>query len=296
MGNLLELVAQLPPCLISLEACNPVLTIGREVQAPRPHRQLMAPEVRRLPDERQARLKTMQPTPPRFAEAVTRPDIRFIPVQGHRPADHPSDLTTRGFVEERTALYNRLRASSPNSALCCHKGRTATPRNRAHLGSPSSWANHCVGSALAPPTARHPDRRVRPPISVAARQDLRSKRLMQLPASAPPRQRPHRQPGRWRHGLKNGRQLAAWARADTGTIQQRRQPVWVGSPRWGRLPPASLVMGPGPFWLDWARNRTASAAGRGSGRTAGLLEGRGGHRCQRPAVGRPTAHYGEDFR
>jgi transposase len=45
-----------------------------------------------------------------ICEAVTRPSMRFVPLKDeYQPATLCPHRTRQGFVEERTAIYNRLR-------------------------------------------------------------------------------------------------------------------------------------------------------------------------------------------
>ena len=109
-GQLLELVAQLPPCLIGLEACSGAHHWAREFRRHGHTVKLMAPKFVAPYRMSGKRGKNDAADAAAICEAVTRPNMRFVPV---KDIDQQAILclhrTRQGFVEERTALYNRLR-------------------------------------------------------------------------------------------------------------------------------------------------------------------------------------------
>ena len=105
--KLSELVAQLPPCLIGMEACSGAHEWARRF-APFGHTvKLMAPKF--VAPYRKGG-KNDGNDAEAICEAVGRPNMRFVPVKS---AEQQSDLSLhrvrQGFVEERTATLNRLR-------------------------------------------------------------------------------------------------------------------------------------------------------------------------------------------
>jgi transposase len=106
-ARLMPLIAQLPPCLIGLEACS-----GAHEWARRFHQlghtvKIMAPRFV-APYRRSG--KNDGNDAEAICEAVQRPSMRFVPVKS---AEQQATLTVhrvrQGFVEERTATINRIR-------------------------------------------------------------------------------------------------------------------------------------------------------------------------------------------
>ena len=120
--------------------------------------------------------------------------------------------TRQGFVEERTATYNRLRGLiSEFGIVCPQKIATLWRALIEHLEALPGYVNQCVGDLLA-----HADRleariaeydRI---IAKAARDDARSKRLMELPGIGPNTASAMLASLGGGHDFKNGRQVAAW--------------------------------------------------------------------------------------
>ncbi len=106
-GKLSELVAQLPPCLIGMEACSGAHEWARRFSASGHTVRLMAAKF--VTPYRKSG-KNDGNDAEAICEAVARPNMRFVPVKS---LEQQSELTLhrvrQGFVEERTATLNRLR-------------------------------------------------------------------------------------------------------------------------------------------------------------------------------------------
>ena len=109
-SNLLELIATLPPCLIGMEACSGAHHWAREFEKLGHTVRLMAPKFvapYRLSGKRG---KNDAADAAAICEAVTRPQMRFVP---HKSIEQQGQLmvhrTRQGFVEQRTATLNRIR-------------------------------------------------------------------------------------------------------------------------------------------------------------------------------------------
>ena len=106
-AKLVELVAQLPPCLIGMEACSGAHEWARRFSASGHTVRLMAAKF--VTPYRKSG-KNDGNDAEAICEAVARPNMRFVPVKS---LEQQSDLTLhrvrQGFVEERTATLNRLR-------------------------------------------------------------------------------------------------------------------------------------------------------------------------------------------
>jgi transposase len=106
-ARLSEFVAQLPPCLIGMEACSGAHEWARRFVMFGHIVKLMAPKF--VTPYRKSG-KNDGNDAEAICEAVARPNMRFVPVKS---TEQQSDLTLhrvrQGFVEERTATLNRLR-------------------------------------------------------------------------------------------------------------------------------------------------------------------------------------------
>lgn len=108
--QLLKLLAQLPPCIIGMEACSGAHHWARELTALGHAPKLMSPRFV-VPYRIQGRRgKNDANDAAAICEAVTRPTMRFVPI---KTVDAQAILTLHrvrhGFVEERTATINRIR-------------------------------------------------------------------------------------------------------------------------------------------------------------------------------------------
>lgn len=236
-----------------------------------------------------------------ICEAVTRPNMRFVPV---KDVDQQAILclhrTQQGFVEERTALYNRLRGLiSEFGIVLPQKVERLRREVGAHLEALPGWANRCVGDLLV-----HADRlneridEYDKAIAQAAKQDQRSRQLMQLPGIGPTTASALVASLGGGHDFKNGRQLAAWAGLVPGQYSSG------GKARLGRITKAGdaylrslLVMGARSVlaglgdksdrFSRWARNLVER---RGYWKAAVAIA------AKNLRLAWAVLHYGEDFR
>ena len=140
--------------------------------------------------------------------------IRVHPFREQNPEarDAGGREQRQGFVEERTALYNRLRGLISEFGIVLPQKVSCLRREiGAHLEDLPGYANRCVGDLLA-----HADRldvlieeydRL---IAQTARENARSKRLMQLPGIGPTTASALLASLGGAHEFKSGRQVAAW--------------------------------------------------------------------------------------
>jgi transposase len=211
--KLLELVANLPPCLIGMEACSGAHHWARQFRAYGHTVKLMAPKFvvpYRLSGKRG---KTDAADATAICEAVTRPHMRFVPVkEEHQQIILCLHRTRNGFVEERTAVYNRLRGLISEFGIVLPQKVTNLRRQIGeHLEDLPGYANLCVGDLLA--HADVLDARIAEydrAIARAAREDARSKRLMELPGIGPTTASALLASLGGGHDFANGRQVAAW--------------------------------------------------------------------------------------
>ena len=245
--NLLALVVQLPPCVIGMEACSGAHHWARLFRQYGHTVRLMAPKFVTPYRMSGKRGKNDAADAAAICEAVTRPSMRFVPIkEEHQQIILCLHRTRQGFIEERTALYNRLRGLIAEFGIVLPQKIACLRRDiGAHLEDLPGYANQCIGDMLT-----HADRlneriadydRI---IAQAARDDARSKRLMTLPGIGPNTASAMLASIGGGHDFKNGRQLAAWIGLTPGQYSSG------GKERLGRITKAGdsylrslLVMG-----------------------------------------------------
>ncbi len=211
--QLLPLIAQLPPCLIGMEACSGAHHWARQFRQYGHTVKLMAPKFVTPYRMSGKRGKNDAAAAAAICEAVTRPNMRFVPVkEAHQQIILTLHRTRQGFVEERTAIHNRLRGLISEFGIVLPQKVSCLRREiGGHLEDLPGYANRCVGDLLA-----HADRldvlvaEYDRAIARAAREDARSKRLMQLPGIGPTTASALLASIGGGHEFDNGRQVAAW--------------------------------------------------------------------------------------
>jgi transposase len=299
--QLLELVATLPPCVIGMEACSGAHHWARTFAALGHTPKLMAPKFVTPYRMSGKRGKNDAADAAAICEAVTRPSMRFVPVKSeHQQIILCLHRTRQGFVEERTAVYNRLRGLIAEFGIVLPQKVVSLRREiGAHLEDLPGYANPCIGDLLS--HADQLDARIADydrVIAQAARDDARSKRLMQRPGIGPITASALLASIGGGHDFKNGRQVAAWIGLTPGQHSSG------GKARLGRITKAGdpylrslLVMG--------ARSILAGLGDKQDGfsRWARSLQERRGYWRAVVAIAAKNARlawavlkYGEDFR
>lgn len=212
-GQLLELIASLPPCLIGMEACTGAHHWARLFRQHGHTVKLMAPKFVAPYRMSGRRGKNDANDAAAIVEAVTRPNMRFVPIKEEQQQSTLCLHRTRqGFIEERTALYNRLRGLIAEFGIVLPQKVERLRREIGpHLEALPGWAKRCVGDMLQ--HADTLDTRIDEydrAISEAAKQDTRSCRLMQLPGLGPTTASALVASIGQGHDFNHGRQLAAW--------------------------------------------------------------------------------------
>ena len=245
--QLLGLIAKLPPCLIGMEACSGAHHWARLFRQHGHTVRLIAPKFvtpYRLSGKRG---KNDAADAAAICEAITRPHMRFVPIKDeHQQAILCLHRTRQGFVEERTALYNRIRGLISEFGIVLPQKVERLKREIGpHLEDLPGWANRCVGDMLA--HANRLDERIDEydaTIKEAARQDERSRRLMKLPGIGPTTASALLASIGIGHDFDSGRQLTAWLGLTPGQYSSG------GKTRLGRITKAGdaylrslLVMG-----------------------------------------------------
>ncbi len=211
--QLVPLIAQRPPCVIGIEACSGAHHWARQFRQFGHTVKLMAPKFVTPYRMSGKRGKNDAADAAAICEAVTRPAMRFVPVkEEHQQIILCLHRTRQGFVEERTATYNRLRGWISEFGIVLPQKVACLRREiGAHLEDLPGYSNQCVGNLLA--HADQLDTRIEEYdrlIAQAARDDARSKRLMRLPGIGPNTANALLASISGGHDFKNGRQVAAW--------------------------------------------------------------------------------------
>ena len=149
--QLVALIAQLPPCTIGMEACSGAHHWARLFRQFGHTVRLMAPKFVSPYRMSGKRGKNDAADAAAICEAVTRPNMRFVPVkEEHQQIILCLHRTRQGFVEERTALYNRLRGLIAEFGIVLPQKITCLRRQIGeHFEDLPGYANQCVGDLLA---------------------------------------------------------------------------------------------------------------------------------------------------
>jgi transposase len=208
-----ELIAQLPPCTIGMEACSGAHHWARQFQGHGHTVKLMAPKFvvpYRLSGKRG---KNDAADAAAICEAVQRPNMRFVPVKS---AEQQGRLMVhrarQGFVEQRTATFNRIRGLlSEEGIVLPLKAATVRTQVAALLEDLPGWVNTVIGDLLS--EIHRLDERVKDydrHIGEMARQDHRAQQLMRLRGIGETTATALVAMIGNGHDFRNGRQLSAW--------------------------------------------------------------------------------------
>jgi transposase len=128
-AKLLEFMAQLPPCLVGLEACGGAHDMARRLMALKHEVRIMAAKFVHAYRKNQ---KNDGNDAEAICEAVARPQMRFVPVKSTEQQAVLSVHRIRGeLVRARTAMINQLRGLLSEFGVVLPKGRY---QFRAHVG------------------------------------------------------------------------------------------------------------------------------------------------------------------
>ena len=148
---LLELVAELPPCLIGMEACSGAHHWAREFARFGHTARLIAPKFVTPCRLSGKKGKNDAADAQAICEAVSRPNMRFVSI---KTLDQQGQLlihrARQGFVEQRTATLNRIRDLLSQFGIVLPL-KAAVVRREAlqHLEDLPGWINTVVGDLLS---------------------------------------------------------------------------------------------------------------------------------------------------
>lgn len=207
------LIASLPACTIGMEACSGAhhwarlfIALGHTVRLIAP--KFVAPY--RLSGRRG---KTDAADAAAICEALQRPAMRFVPVKS---VEQQSLLTLhrvrQGFVEQRTALINRIRGLLSEFGIVMPlKASIVRAQAAAALEDLPGWANLAIGDCLS--ELHRLDERVAQydkHLATQARHDARAQQLMRLSGVGETTATALVASVGNAHEFKSGRQFAAW--------------------------------------------------------------------------------------
>ena len=211
--QLVEIIANLPPCVIGMEACSGGHHWARLFARHGHTAKLMAPKFVAPYRMSGRRGKNDAADAIAICEAVQRPNMRFVPVKS---VDQQAILclhrVRQGFIEERTATINRIRGLlSEFGVVLPLKADTVRQRAHAALEDLPGGAKCAIGDLLAHLTTLDTrvaeyDARLRE----GARADARARRLMTMPGIGPTTASALVAAIGSGHEFAGGRQLAAW--------------------------------------------------------------------------------------
>lgn len=187
-GAVEKFFAQLPPCLVGMEACGSAHHWARVIGRYGHEVKLMAPAYvkpyvkRNKNDGRDAE---------GICEAVTRPTMRFVPVKS---VEQQATLAVHGvralLVRQRTMAANALRAALSELGIVAAQGREGLQELMARLRVSSEEIPEMVRGALAMLAEQWQaldarERALEKQITKVARCDREARRLMEVPGVGP---------------------------------------------------------------------------------------------------------------
>lgn len=264
-AKLLELIANLPACLIGMEACSGAHHWAREFAKFGHTVRMMAPKFVVPYRMSGKRGKNDAADAAAICEAVTRPNMRFVPVKSIEQQSHLFVHRARqGYVEQRTAQINRIRGLLSELGIVLPL-KAATIRREAHkhLEDLPGWCNTVVGDALSELTRL--DERITEYdkyIAQSAKDDEQARQLMRLGGVGPTTASAIVATVGKGHDFTCGRQFCAWLGLVPGQYSSG------GKQRLGRITKAGdpylrtlLIMG-GRAVLSAAKKKTDSVSRR----------------------------------
>lgn len=211
--QLLALLAKLPPCIIGMEACSGAHHWARALTELGHTPKLMAPKFVAPYRMQGVRGKNDANDASAICEAVTRPNMRFVPVKSlDAQAMLTSHRVRQGFVAERTATVCRIRGLMAEFGIVLPLRADIVRRHaRSAAEQLPTWVSRAIADLLAHIALL--DERVEEydaAIAQQAREDERCRRLTQVVGIGPTTATALLASIGNGHDFKNGRQLAAW--------------------------------------------------------------------------------------
>lgn len=211
--QLLNLVATLPTCVIAMETCSGAHEWARQFAARGHTARLIAPKFVTPYRMSGKRGKNDAADAAAICEAACRPNMRFVPVKTREQQGTLCVHRVRqAFIEERTAIINRVRGLLSEFGIVLPKSANTVRRQAAGaLEALPAWAGRAISDLLS--HLHVLDVRIAEydaHVKLDARSDERASRLMNTPGIGPLTASALVASIGNAHEFKNGRQLAAW--------------------------------------------------------------------------------------
>ena len=212
-AKLHALVASLPPCTIGIEACSGAHHWARLFQTHGHTVRLIAPKLVTPYRMSGKRGKNDAADAAAICEAVSRPNMRFVPV---KTVEQQSRLMVHrareGYVQQRTATLNRIRGLLSEFGIVLPlKAEVVRREACSHLEDLPGYANTVIGDLLS--EVHHLDERIKQydrHIRVMARDCTAAQQLMQLTGVGETTATAIVAMVGNAHEFDSGRQFAAW--------------------------------------------------------------------------------------
>lgn len=213
--KLLTLIANLPPCLIGMEACSGAHYWAREFEKFGHTVRIMAPKFvapYRM-GGKHGKNDAADADAAAICEAVTRPNMRFVPI---KTVDQQGKLfihrAHQGYVAQRTALINRIRGILSELGIVLPLAYKAFYRGvHQTLEDLPGYCNQVIAELIS--ELDHVQERIAQSerqIQQLAKDDSLAQRLMQLRGIGPATATAIVASIGNGHDFKNGRQFSAW--------------------------------------------------------------------------------------
>jgi transposase len=182
-AKLTALVGSLPPCTIGIEACSGAHHWARQFQAQVHTVRLMAPKLVTPYRMSGKKGKNDAADAAAICEAVSRPNMRFVPVKSEEQQSRLMVHRARqGFVAARTACINRIRGLLSEFGIVLPlKAEVVRCQAREHLEDLPGYANQVIGDLLS--EVSHLDERIKQYdgyVRAMAKECTAAQQLMQL--------------------------------------------------------------------------------------------------------------------
>ena len=212
-AKLLDLIANLPPCLIGMEACSGAHYWAREFEKCGHTVRLMAPKFVAPYRMGGKHGKNDAADAAAICEAVTRPNMRFVPI---KTIEQQGKLFVhrahQGYVAQRTALINRIRGMLSEFGIVLPQAFKAFNLGvHQALEDLPSYGKQVIGELMS--ELSHLQDRITQSerqIQLMARDDAQAQRLMRLRGIGPTTASAIVASIGNGHDFKNGRQFSAW--------------------------------------------------------------------------------------
>lgn len=211
--DLHDMIANLPPCTIGMEACSGAHYWAKLFQESGHTVKLMAPKFVSPYRMGGRKGKNDAADAAAICEAVTRPTMRFVPIKSiEQQGELFVHRTRQGYIEQRTSIINRMRGLLSEVGITIPLSPESVKRHAClHLDKLSHYCNHVIADLIG--ELERLDEKVNEYdrlIEKMARQNIFAQSLMKAHGIGPITASAIAATVGNVHDFKNGRQFAAW--------------------------------------------------------------------------------------